>query len=373
MSTTELRFGGQGPVKAPRASQRTFRATALAGMVVAGALILAACGGEPEPAPAVASASPSTSAASPSVTPTPEPTVEGPGIPAGASPLSGRPGGANQPVIALKIDNTRAAQPHTGLRAADLVYVQEVEWGLTRLLAFYNSEIPDLVGPLRSARVSDIDLLRAFGEIPYAYSGAQSRLMTRLAESTFIDAPATRVYSGWFDDPARPAPINHMLRPQATLEAFPEAAVSKDIGFVFSDEPPVGGEVASEVGAQWGASSISFTWDPEQGNYIVGIDGAESRSSEGGPQRAATVVIQSVTQSDSGFGDRYGGVTPQVKTVGSGTALIFRDGKVWEVTWERPDPLEGTRFLLADGSPMPFAIGQEWIVLLDVERSAVIR
>ncbi len=350
-------------------SRRTFRVTAAAGAFVAGALILAACGGDPVPAPAQTSASPTTSSA----TPTPEPTVEGPGIPVGASPLSGKPGGADKPVIALKIDNTRAAQPHTGLREADLVYVQEVEWGLTRLLALYNSEIPELVGPLRSARVSDIDLLRAFGAIPYAYSGAQSRLMTRLAESTFIDAPATRIYSGWFDDPARPSPVNHMLRPAATLEAFPEAAVSKDIGLVFSDEPPAGGEVARGVDAQWGASSVSFTWDPEEGNYIVGIDGAESRSSEGGPQRAATVVIQSVTQTDSGFGDRYGGVTPQVKSVGSGTALVFRDGKVWEVTWERPDPAEGTRFLLADGSPMPFAIGQEWIVLLDEKRSPVIR
>jgi hypothetical protein len=350
-------------------SPRRHRATVIAGMLVAGSLILAACGGDPEPAPTTTSASPTVSADAPS----PDPTVAGPGIPAGASPLSGKPGGADKPVIALKIDNTRAAQPHTGLREADLVYVQEVEWGLTRLLALYNSEIPELVGPLRSARVSDIDLLRAFGSIPFAYSGAQSRLMSRLAESTFIDAPATRVYSGWFDDPARPSPVNHMLRPQATLEAFPESAVAKDMGLVFSEEPPAGGEVASEVGAQWGSSSISFTWDSEQGNYIVGFDGAQSRSTEGEPQRAATVVIQSVKQSDSGFGDRYGGVTPQVKSVGTGSALVFRDGKVWEVSWERPDPTEGTRFLLPDGSPIPFAIGQQWIVLLDQERSPVIR
>jgi hypothetical protein len=273
----------------------------------------------------------------------------------------------------LKIDNTRAAQPHTGLREADLVYIQEVEWGLTRLLALYNSEIPEIVGPLRSARVSDIDLLRAFGEIPFAYSGAQSRLIPRLASSTFIDAPATRVYSGWFDDPARRGPVNHMLTPQKILDVFPEAAVAKDIGFVFSDEPPAGGDPATEVSAQWGSSSVSFTWDPAQGDYIVGFDGAESRAAEGGAQRAATVVIQSVQQRDSGFGDRYGGITPQVKSVGSGKALVFRSGKVWEVTWDRPDPEQGTRFILPDGSLMPFSIGQEWIVLLDEQRSPVIR
>ena len=344
------------------------RASSAVGALLAGSLLLAACSGEAEPAAPSTTAPPVTSA-----TPTPEPIVEGPGIPAGASPLSGLPGGADQPVLALKIDNTRAAQPHTGLREADLVYIQEVEWGLTRLLALYNSAIPDIVGPLRSARVSDIDLLRAFGEIPFAYSGAQSRLMPRLSSSTFIDAPATRVYSGWFDDPARRGPVNHMLKPQAILDVFPESAVAKDMGLVFSDESPAGGQPASEVSAQWGASSVSFTWDAGQGDYIVGFDGAESRATEGGPQRAATVVIQSVQQRDSGFGDRYGGVTPQVKSVGSGKALVFRSGKVWEVTWERPDPAEGTRFVLPDGSLMPFAIGQEWIVLLDQERSPVIR
>jgi hypothetical protein len=363
-----------GPIRCQTSSRSSgtlavkLRASSVIGALLAGSLLLAACSGEAEPAAPSTTTPPVTSAA-----PTPEPIVDGPGIPAGASPLSGLPGGADQPVLALKIDNTRAAQPHTGLREADLVYIQEVEWGLTRLLALYNSAIPDIVGPLRSARVSDIDLLKAFGEIPFAYSGAQSRLIPRLASSTFIDAPATRVYSGWFDDPARRGPVNHMLKPQAILEVFPESAVAKDMGLVFSDEPPAGGQPAEGVSAQWGASSVSFTWDAAQGDYIVGFDGAESRATEGGPQRAATVVMQSVQQRDSGFGDRYGGVTPQIKSVGSGKALVFRSGKVWEVTWERTDPAEGTRFILPDGSLMPFAIGQEWIVLLDQERSPVIR
>ena len=104
---------------------------------------------------------------------------------------------------------------------------------------------------------------------------------------------------------------------------------------------------------------------PDAGDFLVGLNGEESRSTEGGPQRAATVVIQSVVQSDSGYGDRYGGRTPLIETVGEGAAIVLRDGRMWSVTWERPSPGEGTRFLLPDGSPMPFAIGQEWVVLLD--------
>lgn len=340
-------------------------------ITVAAGAVLAACGGSAEPAaPTVA-----TTEASPTATPTrpstPSPTS--PGIPAGASPLSGLPGGAEKPLLAVKIDNTRAAQPHAGLSAADVVFVEEVEWGLTRLIAVFSTEIPDVVGPVRSARVSDIDILAPFGAIPFAHSGAQSRLLPVLAAADFIDASANANYTGWFDDPARPSPTDHMLRPEAVLGVFDEAATARDIGWVFSQEPPAGGEQATEVTAQWGSSSVGFRWDPDAGDYVVVIDGADSRSAEGGSQRAATVVIQSVTQTDSGYGDRYGGVTPAIQTVGTGSALVLRDGRVWEVSWEQPTLGEGTRYLLPDGSPMPFAIGQEWVVLLDEQRTPIVR
>ena len=71
-------------------------------------------------------------------------------------------------MLAIKVDNTRAAQPHTGLQAADLVYVTEVEWDLTRFIAVYNSTIPDVIGPVRSARISDIDILAPFGKIAFS-------------------------------------------------------------------------------------------------------------------------------------------------------------------------------------------------------------
>ena len=329
-----------------------------------GAVLIAGCGGE-EAAPASSSATPSSSSASAS----PEPSSSL-GIPPGASPFSGLPGGEGKPVLAIKIDNTRAAQPHAGLQAADLVYVQEVEWNLTRLLAIYNSSLPDVIGPVRSARISDLDILAPFGMVAFSNSGMQSKLRRVIANANLYDVSAEKIYQAFRDDPGRPSPVNHMADPVALLAAAPDAELARDIGFVFSQEPPAGGKPATSVTATWPASEVSFTWDAAEGNYIVSLNGEESRSSEGGPQRAATVVIQSVEQTDSGYGDRYGGRTPFIQTVGTGTAIVLRDGQVWNVTWERPSLEEGTRFLLADGSPMPFAIGQEWIVLLDKERQA---
>lgn len=337
-------------------------------------LLLTGCSGE-EAAPASTSPSPATSSASATpTTPAPIPSASSSyGIPAGASPLSGRPGGAGKPVLVVKIDNTRAAQPHAGLQAADIVYVEEVEWGLTRLAAVFSSKIPDEVGPVRSARISDIDIMAPFGRVAFTNSGAQTKLLPVLAAANIIDVSAMVAWNAFANDPGRPSPVDHMADPKALLKLAPDAALAKDVGLVFSESPPPGGTPVKEVSAAWPSSSISFTWDQATGTFIVGFDGEESRASEGGPQRASTVVIQSVVQTDSGYGDRYGGKTPLVETIGKGAAIVLRDGRLWSVTWERPDKESGTRYLLPDGSPMPFAIGQEWIVLLDKERKAKVR
>lgn len=268
-------------------------------------------------------------------------------------------------MLAIKIDNTRPAQPHSGLQAADLVYVTEVEWDLTRFIAIFNSQIPDVIGPVRSARISDMDILVPFGKVAFSNSGAQSKLLPVIAAANLYDVSAEKAYSAFTNDPGRPSPVDHMADPRALLAAAPDAELARDIGFVFSEEPPAGGTPVSTVTATWPSSEVSFTWDEKAGDFIVGLNGEESRSTEGGPQRAATVVLQSVEQSDSGYGDRYGGVTPFIQTVGKGAAIVLRDGRMWSVTWERPTLDDGTRFMLPDGTQMPFAIGQEWVVFLD--------
>ena len=330
-----------------------------------GALLLVGCGGgDAAPASSSPAPSPSETSASPSPSPSALPSPSD-GIPAGASPFSGLPGGEGKPVLAIKIDNTRPAQPHSGLRAADLVYVTEVEWDLTRFIAIFNSQIPDVIGPVRSARISDMDILVPFGKVAFSNSGAQSKLLPVIAAANLYDVSAEKAYSAFTNDPGRPSPVDHMADPRALLAAAPDAESARDIGFVFSEEPPAGGTPVSTVTATWPSSEVSFTWDEEAGDFIVGLNGEESRSTEGGPQRAATVVLQSVEQSDSGYGDRYGGVTPFIQTVGKGAAIVLRDGRMWSVTWERPTLDDGTKFLLPDGTQMPFAIGQEWVVFLD--------
>ncbi|MGA1329828.1 MAG: DUF3048 domain-containing protein, partial [Candidatus Nanopelagicales bacterium] len=107
----------------------------------------------------------------------------GPVEPAGPidpSPLSGRELGLNKPVLILKIDNVKQSRPHEGLAAADQIYVERIEGGYSRLVAVYATDIPASVGPIRSARPTDISILRQFGSPAFGYSGAQTKLLPLL-------------------------------------------------------------------------------------------------------------------------------------------------------------------------------------------------
>ncbi|MFF4170625.1 DUF3048 domain-containing protein [Streptomyces sp. NPDC001744] len=279
----------------------------------------------------------------------------------GRSPLTGLPARPG-PVLAVKIDNVAAARPHTGLGAADLVYVEQVEGGATRLLAVYSSRLPARVGPVRSARESDIALLGAFDRPALAYSGAQSALNPLLAA-----APLRRVTEGtapgaFSRSPDRAAPHNLYLRPGRALAAAPDTGDVRDIGFRFGPAPS-GGTPTTFSAVRYPAARYAFTWSAADRAWRVAMDGREARATDTGPLAPATVVVQRVTVRPSAFHDRNGAASPYTETVGSGTALVLRDGRAHEARWSRPSASSGTAFTTPDGAPLAFAPGQVWIVL----------
>jgi len=290
------------------------------------------------------------------------------------SPLSGRYGGLGKEILVAKIDNTPSAQPQSGLSKADLVYVTEVEGGLTRLIALFATDIPEKVGPIRSARISDISILEPYGKVTFAYSGAQSKMLPYLAAAKLVDASPLSGSPGWFRETWRPVSyINLMATPTALLDWSGGTAKTQDLGWKFSPLPPANrareGKPAKWVTANWDGSSMGFVWDTQKRGWVVYANGARTQASEGGSQIASTVLIQSVKQEDSGFGDRYGGKTPLIRTVGQGKVLMLRDGRMWEGKWSRPNGETPTAYKYEDGETMSFDPGQVWIVLLDSSRN----
>jgi len=344
-----------------------------AGLLAAASLALAACSSSSSTLPLTTTA-PAASATSTSASPTSTPSATaGAGIASDASPFSGRAHGAGKPVLVVKFDNTTFAQPHAGLKDADLVYIEEVEYGLTRIAAVFSSSLPRVVGPVRSARISDIDLLAQFGKPAFAYSGSQHKLRPLLAKASIYDVSGDMGPSGYFRDGARRPPYNFMGVPKSLLARAPHASAAQDVGFAFSVPVPEGGKAVKQAVVPYPASQAMFVWNGKAHAFDVYLNKRPARSAGGGTQHATTAVIQFVKQSDSGFHDKYGGRTPLLQTVGTGTAWVLRDGRAWLCTWSRPSATGGTTFTTADGQQMLFAPGQVWVALVSTKAKVRVR
>jgi hypothetical protein len=284
--------------------------------------------------------------------------------------LSGREG-ANGEILVVKIDDTTQAHPQIGLEEADIVYIEQVEGGLTRLAAVFSSVIPQRVGPVRSARISDIEIMSQYGRVAFAYSGAQRKLLPVIAAANLQDLGAQRqsptIYT---TDPERIQPYAMVLRADLLMQLIQEKGFAidsaKDIGFVFGSLPE-GGSETEKVVMNWPAATYSATWSKEDSRWLLSHNNAVNYADSGLVLGPSTLIIQMVSITPSEYKDKVGGVTPFSQTVGTGKAYVLRDGQRFTTTWTRPSAEAGTTFTFADGTIMNFDPGQIWIALTDHE------
>ncbi|MFG1949001.1 DUF3048 domain-containing protein [Nonomuraea sp. NPDC048826] len=321
----------------------------LAGMAVL--LPVTACSSD-EPAAGTAPQS-TDSAAAPTEEPTPE----------NLHPFTGKPANRLRPVLAVKIENTAAGKPQLGLKSADIVYVTQVEAGLTRLIAVFSSKIPAKIGPVRSARISDLHLAPMFGKPAFAYSGAQTKMLPFIAEASLFDVSDSRVPGAYYREPGRYAPYNLFANTRKLLSGAPKASKASDIGFTFGDPPAEGGVDRTSYTVKWPAARFTFRWSEAKKQWLIWQDGKKDMAAEGGQLGASTVVVQYTKTERSQFHDKNQSYTPLVRTVGKGSAIVLRDGKAYKARWERESEEGGTTFTTQSGEPLNFAPGQVWVAL----------
>jgi hypothetical protein len=292
-----------------------------------------------------------------SPSPSPSPSHQGPL----RSPFTGERVHRLKRVLIAKIGNTFPERPPRGLARADIVYLIPVEGGLSRIMAVFSSHYPRVIGPVRSARQDDLALLRQFGRPAFAWSGAQPRLQRVVPHARIVNLFAVTT-SGYFRSPDRVAPYNLYANTRTLLKHARHASVARDIGFRFGAAPNGGHNVKSKS-VSFPAASFRFTWSPHQHRWLVSMDGSPATSVGAGRLSAPTVVIQRVVVGLSRFLEQGPMKPPDAHSVGSGTALVLRNGKAYHTRWSRPSANGGTRFTTSSGKPMTFARGPVWIVL----------
>jgi len=309
------------------------------------------------------SAKPVPSSASPRPPPPPTPTPEPPPAPPApvTDPLTG---GAmvDGPVIAVKIDNTSAGLPHFGVSDADMVYVEQVEGGLTRLMAVYHSTLPTEVGAVRSVRTTDAELLPVFGVPALVFSGGGGIPLDALAATSVVPVAQEQGAAGFWRSDTGIAPYNLHANVQSIARRTSGLSPAHNIGLMFAATDPrvEAGPAATSLAVHYQAARLAFSFS--DGRYEVLDRGGADAS--GVPLVADNVLIQNVDFQPDGEVDSVGSPSFISHTVGSGTFTLYRDGHAIAGSWNRPAADQPTQYLDAAGAPVPFKPGKTWVALV---------
>lgn len=341
------------------------RSRALLALLLVGVVALAATSGCAKKTAKVTSAWPKASA---------ERKVAKPAEPA-KWPLTGMPaadeGAITRRPLSIKIENSPNARPQTGLNSADVIYESITEGGITRFNCIFQSTLPATVGPVRSARLSDLWIVPQYDGL-FFFSGASSTVngavrksgMPNLSQDAGISAPYSR-------SSARPAPHNLYL---STDKAYAEATKRKmrttsqvrelqHDAAISTDST----EVVSEIVIPFSqANTVKWTWDPTDKVYLRVNNGKVHTDAATGKQvRTKNVVVMWVKYTARSH-DKVGSTTYDVTLGGTGHATIFRDGKRIDGTWTA-DRTAPPRFKAADGRSIKLAPGNTWMQVIPLD------
>ncbi|MCI0398221.1 MAG: DUF3048 domain-containing protein [Chloroflexi bacterium] len=276
--------------------------------------------------------------------------------------------------IAVKISNSPAqyVRPQAGLSQADLVFEHATEGAITRFTAVIYSQTPPDMGPIRSARLIDVEI-PAMYDAALAFSGSSIGVSQRLFGSDFRSRILRSNEPGYYRT-GEDKPYEHTLHgnPELWWEALDDKGENRPPAFTstmaFASETPAGGEPASEVNIRYrDFTSVDWRYDPDTGRYWRWVDGEPHVDANNDQQISAAnvVVVFALHQLNMSICEYQVGNTCQafsaeIQIWEEGDALIFRDGLALEATWKRENRSDMLTFWNDEGNPVPLQIGNTW-------------
>jgi hypothetical protein len=312
-------------------------------------------------------AKPTTTTAAPTTTTTAVPVAPLTGLPIGNPLLFFRP------ALAVKLDNHRTARPHAGLNQADVVYEEIVEANITRFFAVFHSTDAAPIGPIRSARTTDVDLLNQLNRPLFAWSGGNANVVRAIGSANALSRAHGQA-PGYYRDGERRrrADLEHTLMNESTAAIWSTTEPGQTAPpALFQYRKPgqaVTGTPATRVAMQLRSVDVGWTWDAPSKSYVRSEYGDAHLDASGAPVSAHNIVVQFVDYRSSPADRR----SPEAVTVGEGAAWVFTGGKIIPGTWERPDPSQPATLLDAKGKPILLTPGRTWVELAEANVSPVL-
>jgi hypothetical protein len=362
-----------------RRSRTAGRSHRLAAGSIVLATVLAACGGGGDDGAAVTTVAPDTTApatteaAVDTTTASTEPATTAADAPtttvgeAGpVMPLTGLPIDddvvAARPAMVVKIDNHPQARPQFGINGADIVFEENVE-NLTRFAAVFHTNAPAKVGPIRSGRTQDVDLLGSLVEPLFVWSGGNPRVVAAINGSDLISITETIASrKGMFREKRGNEDKEHTLYADTT-------EIWANFTPVFNPPPPAqftyraadeafNGEESGGVDLEMDGVDVTWTWDADSSSYLRDQDG-KPHETDFGQVSAANVVVLEVEYRASAADAR----SPEAQTIGTGTAYVFTAGVLVRGTWTRADRTSAFELRDDSGAVIALTPGRTWVEL----------
>ncbi|HMF03691.1 MAG TPA: DUF3048 domain-containing protein [Acidimicrobiia bacterium] len=286
--------------------------------------------------------------------------------PDAVQPLTGlTPAGDSltRPALEVKIDNAdeRGVRPQAGIDVADVVYEEQVEGNVTRFLTIFNSTVPDQVGPIRSVRATDPNVVWPLGGV-FAYSGGAPQNVDLIHQAPVNAIDESGAGNAMFRDRSRPAPHNLFGHPADLVakggQPVPPKALFQYLG---KNEQPAGDPAAAVHLGFIPPYDPTYTYDAAS-NTWKRTYGLAPFTSASGQQVAPTNVVVQLTNYEGGAGNP----TAEGQTVGQGDVVVFTGGKVVRGRWNRPAKEQPAQYVDAAGKPIKLQPGRTWVELLPI-------
>ncbi|MFP5322186.1 MAG: DUF3048 domain-containing protein [Acidimicrobiia bacterium] len=295
--------------------------------------------------------------------------------PAPGYPLTGLaiddPARAQRPVLAVKIDNAeprtgRGGRPQAGINVADVVYEEVVEGSVTRFLALFHSTDADPVGPVRSARTTDLLLMRPLSRPLFAWSGANAGVAGQVRGADLVNVGVDANPGAYYRADDRPAPYDLMSSTGALYggAASEERPPPSLFSYRAEGEAPAGQPVDGVrivFGDGPGSAPVEYRWD---GQGWARTQRDTPHVDAAGQQVAPpNVVIQLTPYREVQCCDAAGFPIVEAELVGEGDAWILTGGNLVEARWSRPTEGDVTTYTTADGEEVGLTPGRTWVAI----------
>lgn len=280
-------------------------------------------------------------------------------------PLTGRPvQGAtpDRPVLVTKIDNTSSSAPQLGLNRADLIAEELVEGGRTRLAVFFYQRVPQVAGPVRSMRASDIGIVKpAHGVVVASGAAPPTLARVRAAGIPFYEEDTGK---GYFRDSTRRSPYNLMVRLPLTARAARSKAVVPASYLPWGSEADFTGSTSARTIDAVFSRDHTTSWRYQGGRYV----NDNSFAAQGSRFVPDSILVIRVRQGDAGYLDPAGNKVPETLFSGTGPMMLFHGGKVVRGTWAKTSPATPVSLSTASGS-LSVPAGHVWIELVPTDKA----